>query len=468
MPQTNPELQVPTAKLNGKKNNTFFMLSPNVGNQLLDCDLTAAEWRMWCYLVTLDPFGDSGAKFSPAELMLKCGIKKTAYFKAKAKFQKLGLFDFKDAVTKVINLQGKFSQSAKTDSTKTDSAKTDSQSANADSQSANADSQSAKTDSQSANADSQIPEPAPSADPGNPQTIQTIQTLQTGVGVRNAPPRSSRISNPAGSAVENSPPTESELIKKESDGTQQDSYSEVATVREKEIVDLKDPREEESSANVVQITTKGVTRTVNSDQLPEDLVSKLEDLGISIDAKVRQAIADHHISQAYGAIRHIEDTWETINNPRGVFLHQIPLQRVKKGPKPLSEEFQKWYQWAIADGLVVDYPAKYLPTNLRGEPKVKLVANPEWSEDWKKVRDNPSDYRQLIDPKEVWGKVGSLFKRPPEPEPEPTLNEQMNDPILGPELYQKIKHTHDVSFTEEGRPYQATEIIDVQYSEEES
>ncbi|MEM9274876.1 MAG: hypothetical protein AAGA80_18225 [Cyanobacteria bacterium P01_F01_bin.143] len=87
------------------QNTTFFMLTPDVRDRLLEIKLTAAEWRVWCYLVSLDPFGDRGAKFSPAELMLKCSIKKTTYFATKAKFQKLGLFDFKDGPTKVVNLQ---------------------------------------------------------------------------------------------------------------------------------------------------------------------------------------------------------------------------------------------------------------------------------------------------------------------------------------------------------------------------
>ncbi len=192
-------------------------------------------------------------------------------------------------------------------------------------------------------------------------------------------------------------------------------------------------------------------------------------MGITIDEQVKRTILDHDISQAYGAIKHVENTWETINNPRGVFLFQIPKQRVQKGPAPISETFLDWYQWAIADGLVIDFPAKYLPTNSRGEPKVKLTIDPGWTEDWKKVRDNPDDYRQLIDPKlkkELWAKVGSMLGRPPKPEPEPTLNDQLNDPILGPELYPKIKHSHHVDFTEEGRPYQATPMADIQYDED--
>jgi hypothetical protein len=94
------------------QDSTFFMLTPGVRDRLMEINLTAAEWRMWCYLVSLDPFGDRGAKFSPAELMLKCQIKKTTYFSAKAKFQKLGLFDFRDGVTKVVNLQTSLVQTA--------------------------------------------------------------------------------------------------------------------------------------------------------------------------------------------------------------------------------------------------------------------------------------------------------------------------------------------------------------------
>jgi hypothetical protein len=72
----------------------------------LQASLTAAEWRMWLYLVTLDPFGDVGAKFDAEELMRFCNIQKTTYFAAKAKFINLGLFEFVDGSAKVRNLKG--------------------------------------------------------------------------------------------------------------------------------------------------------------------------------------------------------------------------------------------------------------------------------------------------------------------------------------------------------------------------
>jgi hypothetical protein len=164
---------------------TFFMLTPGVRDRLLEIKLTAAEWRIWCYLVSLDPFGDRGAKFSPAELMMKCGVKKTAYFKAKAKFQSLGLFDFKDGTTKVFNLQGGFERPNNSTYSQQEkvieSANAESQSANAESQSANAESQSANAESQSANAELQSSKLLPEKDSDSSQTIQTysdfIQTL---------------------------------------------------------------------------------------------------------------------------------------------------------------------------------------------------------------------------------------------------------------------------------------------------
>jgi hypothetical protein len=168
-------------------------------------------------------------------------------------------------------------------------------------------------------------------------------------------------------------------------------------------------------------------------------------------------------------MRHVENTWESINNPRSVFLHQLPLQRIQKGPKPLSNEFLEWYQWAIAEGLVVDRPPEHLPKNFRGEPRVTLVIDHYWVEDWQKVRDNPDDYRQKIDPnlhKKLLAQVKNVFKKMPDAEPEFTLNDKLKDHILGPEVYQQIKRTHNVEFTEEGSPYAATEIIEIEYDED--
>jgi hypothetical protein len=61
-------------------------------------------------------------------------------------------------------------------------------------------------------------------------------------------------------------------------------------------------------------------------------------------------LASHHISQAYGAIAHIENTWETISNPRGVFLYQIGKQLIETmGMR------NKIYQASEQEGYTLEY-----------------------------------------------------------------------------------------------------------------
>jgi hypothetical protein len=161
---------------------TFFILTPEVREKLLTANLTAAEWRIWCYLVSLDPFGDRGAKYLPAELMLKCKVKKSTYFAAKAKFQKLGFFDFKDGVTKVFNLQGHQTQSKSTNYSQQDrvieSKISECQSEISESNSKISECQSEISESNSKISENQTPEPLPEAVSSSSQTIQTYSDFK--------------------------------------------------------------------------------------------------------------------------------------------------------------------------------------------------------------------------------------------------------------------------------------------------
>ena len=306
------------------------MLTSNVRDKLLSAKLTAAEWCIWCYLVSLDPFGDRGAKYSPAELMLKCGVKKTAYFKAKAKFQRLGLFDFKDGVTKVYNLQGhsshsemrNYSQQARLIS----SANAESQSANAESQSANVESQSANAESQSANAEFQPPKSLTNIASRHPQTIETIQTNQTVVG--------------GGKTF--------------SQESKDDRNQQAKGLKEKNGLKTIGLAIEQIPYPVVQQDTKAQQTT----DIPQDLINKLEERSIPLDARVRDAIAKHHLSQAYSALTHIDNTRDSINNPRGVFLFQLPRQ-------PLEKERGRVVTARDFGGYTLEHMEKMYPNNWR-------------------------------------------------------------------------------------------------------
>ncbi|NET57580.1 MAG: winged helix-turn-helix transcriptional regulator [Symploca sp. SIO2E6] len=71
-----------------------------------------------------------------------------------------------------------------------------------------------------------------------------------------------------------------------------------------------------------------------SSDLPANLKQKLDLAGVEVCAKVFEAIASHHLSQALGAAQHCIDTGATIKNPKGVFLFQISRQPVEPiGPR---------------------------------------------------------------------------------------------------------------------------------------
>ena len=79
---------------------------------------------------------------------------------------------------------------------------------------------------------------------------------------------------------------------------------------------------------------KTIPQNDNDSQISAELKVKLEELNIPLDSKVSKAIASYHIWQVDGAIAHIENTWESIKNPRGVFLYQISRQPIEEEKKP--------------------------------------------------------------------------------------------------------------------------------------
>ena len=66
-----------------------------------------------------------------------------------------------------------------------------------------------------------------------------------------------------------------------------------------------------------------------SNNLTQEVKDRLAACQIPLDKKVVGDLEKHHISQVYAALAHVEATWESIDNPRGVFLFQLPKQTVE-------------------------------------------------------------------------------------------------------------------------------------------
>ena len=159
------------------------------------------------------------------------------------------------------------------------------------------------------------------------ETLQTIKTFQT---------------NQTRGGQEKTFSQEEEQPKKE---VVQETVQSQEVKEEKNLVS-KAIEVEEVPRDVAQEKTKIISPSKKFDtserkksvELPEDLQEKLQELEIPLDKQVRKAIASHHISQAYGAAAHVENTWDTINNPRSVFLYQLPKQPIEKLGSRYSEE----------------------------------------------------------------------------------------------------------------------------------
>jgi hypothetical protein len=75
----------------------FFKLTPEMSKNLRKSKLTASQWRLWSFLVEIDPFGDKYVDLPDTLTILdECEIGKSSFYTAIAKFQKMGLFDFQD------------------------------------------------------------------------------------------------------------------------------------------------------------------------------------------------------------------------------------------------------------------------------------------------------------------------------------------------------------------------------------
>ena len=84
----------------------FYPLTLELATKLRQADLTAAEWRLWSYLVTLDPFGDRYQDVDVLTILSECNLSKPTFYRALAKFEEQELFDAQPVRMAIRNLQG--------------------------------------------------------------------------------------------------------------------------------------------------------------------------------------------------------------------------------------------------------------------------------------------------------------------------------------------------------------------------
>lgn len=71
----------------------FYPFTFSLAQKLREANLSAAEWRFFCYLIELDFGCDCYNELDPLDIMRECRIGRSTYYRAKAKFQELGLYE---------------------------------------------------------------------------------------------------------------------------------------------------------------------------------------------------------------------------------------------------------------------------------------------------------------------------------------------------------------------------------------
>lgn len=84
----------------------FYPVTPSAAQKLRKANLTASEWKIWSYLVEVDPWGDRYHEVETMSLLSACEVSKATYYRAIAKFQEEKIFDFQDKGFNVRNLNG--------------------------------------------------------------------------------------------------------------------------------------------------------------------------------------------------------------------------------------------------------------------------------------------------------------------------------------------------------------------------
>ncbi len=153
-----------------------YPLTTELAEKLRTAKLTAAEWRLWSYLATLDPFGEHYQELDLLTILDECNLSKPTFYRAIARFQELGLFDTQPAKIAFRNLLGArklLSENSLKNETEVSEMRNSSQKRDSSIKTENPVSEMRNSSQKREN---EAPKPSPDIDSGSPHNDQTNQT----------------------------------------------------------------------------------------------------------------------------------------------------------------------------------------------------------------------------------------------------------------------------------------------------
>lgn len=290
---------------------TFVQISFDaIDSILLDPKLPGNVFRVWLYLSKLDPFGDRGRRLPTLE-QIACHLKISVdtVRRSLAKLEELGFIVIDHLKTKsFVNSWKNFKSGLENIRAKFFSSQHECKIKSTDKISP------AAVQDKPHLCNFQEPKPLLDKDYEIPQTLQTFDL----------------------------PQTEKEVEKKNLEEQVSNEEVEVSAEEEADDDESTPPQtaeKVETDNNIVKEARK-VTPAVtqNKHKTPQDLLERLRISEVKTSEQVLLKISQHHISQAYGAIAHVENTFATIKDPTAIFLFQLPKQPVEKMGQRYSDE----------------------------------------------------------------------------------------------------------------------------------
>lgn len=163
------------------------------------------------------------------------------------------------------------------------------------------------------------------------------------------------------------------------------------------------------------IQTKQTPQTEDGgdeDQIPEAILNRIKRLGIYLDKRVKEAIANSTRSQVEKALTHIETTAQSIRSRYGVFLYQLSLGGEENSApvvEKFSPEFLNWYNKHRGD-LLEDIDPEFLPCDRYGEPLVRLKSRPKDLIEWRRVNTGDDSEENSLSLRESLGRIAPCLR----------------------------------------------------------
>ena len=313
-------------RTNNKLSGTFYPLQKDELIALRKSRLINNAAYVHLALRMSNPFCDRPIELIPKEFAITWSIPESSVYEAIGKLKQKKIIDVKTGKV-TLSWVGHENSEVSQDSQQLANSVTDSEITEPIMESQNEFSESRINPETS---ETQSPEPLPDSTCNSSQTIQNIQTIQT-------------------EAREEKKVISENSSKKLSNSVASHSRPRDRFLDEKAISDEEEEKKETSQpmsslSNILNRTTETKNNQTNSErpviqkteqsqkdlEIPADIKEKLQQLNIPLDERVRGAINKYHPSQILGAIDHVINTWETINDPLKIFLYQLPKQKVEQ------------------------------------------------------------------------------------------------------------------------------------------